>query len=365
MADRTKIEWTDATWNPVRGCTRVSEGCRNCYAEVMAARFSDPGQWGHGIARRVTLPNGTTDHRWTGKVALAEHLLDQPLRWRAPRHVFVNSTSDLFHESIPEDWIDRVFAVMALAPQHTFQVLTKRPERMRRYLQALDIRRLVRAALPFIAGKDNEVALWDIPLPNVWLGTSIENQITADERIPVLLDTLAAVRFVSAEPLLGPVRLPGLIQYASPGNCVSIDGDWWHEPGSCSLCRPALDWIITGGESGPGARPMHPDWARMLRDQCHEAGVAFFFKQWGEWEASLDRDRDDPDFREDYKRNYVDRGNSKWLNLEGGRGFHGDRFHVMRRVGKAIAGRLLDGRTWDQMPGGVVGRYIRRGSGDV
>jgi protein gp37 len=273
MADKTKIEWTDATWNPIRGCTRVSEGCRNCYAEVMAARFSDPGQWGHGLAKRVTLPDGSTDHRWTGEMRLIDSALDLPLRWTRPRRIFVNSTSDLFHEAVPDDWIDRVFAVMALTPEHTFQVLTKRPERAQRYFthdegfgrwgyiehrarQMLD--RLGRPqprnqTLAHYGGRN---------FPHVWLGTSVEDQTTADARIPHLLATPASVRFISAEPLLGPVD-------AGVGLPGKFDDN----------LTPGLDWIIVGGESGPGARPMHPDWARFLRDQCAAAGVAFFMKQ--------------------------------------------------------------------------------------
>ena len=249
MADTTKIEWSDSTWNPIGGCTRVSEGCRNCYAEIMAARFSDPGQWGHGLARRVTLPDGTTDHRWTGKMVLHDHRLDQPLRWKKPRRIFVNSTSDLFHENVPDEWIDRVFAVMALAPQHTFQVLTKRPARARDYMLAVGRCRSWLYESPPVAA--NPSVRWRMPLPNVWLGTSVEDQATADARIPHLLATPAAVRFLSCEPLLGPVT-PDLTR---------------------------IHWVIVGGESGPGARPMHPDWARGLRDQCEVAGVAFFMKQ--------------------------------------------------------------------------------------
>ena len=189
------------------------------------------------------------------------------------------------------------------------------------------------------------------PLPNVWLGTSIEDQATADDRIPHLLTTPAAVQFVSAEPLLGPVDLR-IVQARGSSrvqNCVT--GRSFSET---SLERlpdgPRLDWVIVGGESGPHARPMHPDWVRSLRDQCIAAGVPFFFKQWGEWELSLDRDRDDPDWRADYSNNYTDRGKSRWINIEGGRGFHGDRFCVMRRVGKRASGRLLDGREWSEMP---------------
>ena len=185
MSATSKIEWTDATWNPVRGCTRVSPGCGGpgdqggCYAERMAARFSKPGQWGHGYAEMV---GGKP--RWTGKVGLAPiDTIEAPLHWMTPRRIFVNSTSDLFHESILDEWIDRMFAIMALCPQHTFQVLTKRPERMRRFGSLSAAR----------------------PLPNVWLGVSAERQQEADERIPLLLETPAAVRFVSTEPLLGPV----------------------------------------------------------------------------------------------------------------------------------------------------------------
>jgi len=332
MADKTKIEWSDATWNPIRGCTRVSEGCRNCYAEVMAARFSDPGQWGHGLARRVTLPGGSTDHRWTGKVQFIEDKLDQPLRWRKPRRIFVNSTSDLFHESVPDEWIDRVFAVMALAPQHTFQVLTKRPERMGAYLTAHDVGhrwsceadQIAHDGMPLVSIED-AVEWTERGLPNVWLGTSVEDQAAADERIPHLLATPAAVRFVSAEPLLGPVDLDGIQSedagfYALTG--VRSDG-----VGPSGFSQgPALDWVIVGGESGPGARPMHPAWARSLRDQCQAAGVAYFFKQWGEYSPEKPRERASPD------------------HYFGGRG------PSMFRVGKIDAGRLLDGMEWNQMP---------------
>jgi protein gp37 len=339
MADRTKIEWTDATWNPIRGCTRVSEGCRHCYAEVLAARFSDPGQWGHKLAQRVALPGGGTDHRWTGKVELVDAALDLPLRWRSPRRIFVNSTSDLFHEKVPDEWIDRVFAVMALAPQHTFQVLTKRPERMRAYACAADVAKRVWLQTSDVA---DHLKLWALaahgavwggetpwPLRNVWLGTSIEDQATADERIPHLLASPAAVRFLSAEPLLGPVALDAILTpdmgiYALTG--IRSDGR-----GPSGFSRgPRIDWVICGGESGPGARPMHPDWARLLRDQCARDRVPFFFKQWGEWEPR--RGFACPD----------DLPRDGW--------HHFDPECSMRRVGKKNAGRLLDGREWNEVP---------------
>lgn len=247
MSDNCKIEWLDwpgyksASCNCVKGCTRVSEGCRHCYAERMAARFSKPGQWGHGIAEMRG-----SEPRWTGVVELDEAKLLLPLTWRAPRCIFVNSTSDLFHERLPDDAIYRVFAVMALCPQHRFIVLTKRAERMRRYFERCA--KLIKTRLGTFCQK----VVW--PLPNVVVGVSIEDQSTADERIPHLLATPAACRMVSAEPLLGPVDLPKL---------------------------GGLSWVVTGGESGPGARPAHPEWFMSIRDQCSAAGVAYFHKQNG------------------------------------------------------------------------------------
>lgn len=243
MSANSAIEWTDATWNPVRGCARISPGCENCYAERLAARFSDPGQWGHGFAART--PSGP---RWTRKIDLVFSALDLPLHWKTPRRIFVNSTSDLFHESLTDAAIDEVTTVIAKCAatppfdRHIFQVLTKRARRMRDYWGAIVAGRLVLEHIRL-----------DAPLPNLWLGVSVENQEYVDERVPALIQTPAAVQFLSCEPLLGP-----------------IDLGRWIEP---------IDWVICGGESGPGARPMHPDWARSLRDQCAEAGIAFFMKQ--------------------------------------------------------------------------------------
>lgn len=293
MADRTSISWTDATWNPLAGCSRVSEGCRNCYAEGMAARFNKPGQWGEGLATMVRTLDGKAAPRWTGEVRFNEAALDQPLRWRKPRRIFVNSTSDLFHEAAPDEWIDKVFAVMALSPRHTFQILTKRPERMREYLQPFDQRRAdslgkMVVGLGYIGPL--EALRW--PLPNVWLGVSVEDQVTADVRIPYLLATPAAVRFISAEPLLGPVDLTDLTIRVRPGEepcglagADALTGMHWDAvdtiTGIYGSPDPRLDWVIVGGESGPRARPMHPDWVRKIRDQCAESAVPFHFKQWG------------------------------------------------------------------------------------
>jgi len=233
MGDKTAIQWTDATWNPVTGCDKVSPGCKHCYAEPLALRLKKMGAQNYANGFELTLQ---------------PHMLDKPLQWTKPRFVFVNSMSDLFHDGVSEEYIAAVFLVMATARQHTFQVLTKRAERLLSVAQSL----------------------W---APNIWMGVSVENADYVD-RIGRLRECGAAVKFLSLEPLLGP--LPNL----------NLDG---------------IDWVIVGGESGPKSRPMDPDWARDIRDQCVAAGVPFFFKQWG-------------------------------------------------GTNKKIAGRELDGRTWDQMP---------------
>ena len=355
MADKTKIGWTDATWNIVTGCSMVSAGCTNCYAMGLAASRLQHHPSRAGLTRE-------TGGRpvWTGEVRFNEGWLDQPLRWRAPRRIFVCAHADLFHEAVPDEWIDRVFAVMALCPQHTFQVLTKRPERMREYVSRLDIYTLEeteewRAADYRVTCDDDpngspawheKTALLEEaihlarktldagkPLPNVWIGTSIEDQATADARIPHLLQTPAAIRFVSAEPLLGEVDLT-LPQFGEM-HCAANCSDGCRAMGDDECPKhyglPRLDLVIVGGESGPRARPMHPDWVRSLRDQCVEAGVAFHFKQWGEWAPGA--------------------GFACPDNLPTDGWHHFDPECSARRVGKKAAGRLLDGRTWDEMPG--------------
>ena len=348
MADHTKIEWTDATWSPITGCSIVDAGCTNCYAMQLAGTRLKHHPSRAGLTRET---GGRP--KWTGEVRFNKQWLDQPLRWRRPRMIFVCAHGDLFHESVPDTWIDRVFAVMALAQQHTFQVLTKRPARASRYLMGLDCdgaRRfnVARRAAWMVEDGDSAydaVASAPWPLPNVWLGTSASDQASADLRIPQLLDCPAAVRFVSAEPLLGPLILSRL-KFSGGAEIDALRG----RDLETGRLGPALDLVIAGGESGRGARPMHPDWARSLRDQCVASGVPFFFKQVGEWAVEIDRERDDPDWRADYSRKFANEGQTRWLNIDGGSGFHGERFHVMRRVGKARSGRLLDGRTWDEMP---------------
>ena len=234
MSDKTGIQWTDATWNPVSGCTKVSPGCKNCYAERDWARLSKN-------------PKSPYFGRAFTDVRCHPDRLDQPLRWRDPRRIFVNSMSDLFHESVPDRFIDDVFSYMWLAKRHTFQILTKRPERMREYVSSRGIS-----------------SSWDGPLQNVWLGVSVENQATADERIPILLQTPSAVRFLSVEPLLEGIALG-----TKSGNA------------RCPIVPAALDWVIVGGESGTNARPCNIEWIRDVVRQCKAAAVPVFVKQLG------------------------------------------------------------------------------------
>lgn len=332
---KSKIEWTDAVWNPTTGCSKVSAGCANCYAER---------EW-HRLAGN---PKTTYYGRKFNEVACHPERLDQPLQWKRPRKIFVNSMSDLFHEDVPDGFIDKVFAVMSDAAQHTFMILTKRPDRMMKYLSPDNPRYTAKEIYYLtkkVAGKFDCDLHW--PLPNVWLGVSVENQAAADERIPLLLQTRARMRFISVEPLLGPVDLSpwlGISRYEE-------GAAWARDTGA------DLDWVITGGESGPGARPMHPYWVQSLRDQCQTAGVPYFFKQWGAWEPIEEVEcgiLDDNIHR--LSLNII-------IGIEGtsdGEGWNGtvsspemikDRplWHL-KRVGKKKAGRELDGRMWDELP---------------
>lgn len=335
MADKTPIEWTDATWNPVRGCSLVSAGCTNCYAMCQAHRQSGKGKAYEGLTRK-------TGHGpvWTGEIRLVPELLDLPLRWKTPRRIFVNSMSDLFHEKVPDGFIGKVFAAMGACEDqqrgHVFQILTKRPERMLAWVSEYG----------YGSWNSRRMAGERWPASNVWLGVSVEDQKTADERIPPLLQTPAAVRWISAEPLLGPIVLRR-----------SFDA-WVNSwpPGTHAADLPRLKsylhWLVVGGESGPKARPLHPDWARSLRDQCQAAGVKFFFKQWGEWSPERPqnfcrlsrRAYSHESFcwagdRTPYKSNEPD----GYLNSV-----------TVYRVGKKAAGAMLDGREWHQYPGKVM-----------
>lgn len=340
----TSIEWTDETWNPIAGCSKVSEGCRNCYAMRMAHRLAHMGQAKYrGLTQKTA-----AGVNWTGELYFDRTALLKPLTWKKPRRIFVNSMSDLFHENCPEHWIERVFAVMAMSQQHTYQILTKRPERMAEIMSTPYCKRSVWRTMAdkiverpgggrgWCADQDlakqveNPPDNWTWPLPNVWLGTSVENQATANERIPHLLKTPAAVRFLSCEPLLGAVDLNDFSR--TPGAAkdeITEEDDALGAPlGGVN----GIDWVIVGGESGQGARPMHPDWVRSLRDQCQSAAVPFFFKQWG---------------------NYAD---PQHFACDGFQAAPRNEFtatvdgHTMWRVGKKAAGRSLDGRTWDEFP---------------
>jgi protein gp37 len=351
----TKIEWTHRagargkSWNSLRVknketggvghfCEKVSPGCRNCYAETFQKRFKNPIRYAAQDAEKV-------------EVFLDQKELLQPLHWKKPKTIFVCSQTDLFLRHYSDEWIDQVFAVMALCPQHTFIVLTKRPERMQSYLASPDTgMRQIMAAYGLgltppgwrPEQQDSIHASAHLPLPNAWLGTSVEDQATADERIPVLLDTPAVVRFISAEPLLGPVSFEGrFVEHPSPAYHVN-----WIEK---------LDWVIVGGESGHKASPMHPDWARSLRDQCKAANVPFFFKQhgaWVPWEAA------DAPFWQSQNGEYRD-GHSLFPcdmesdpNWNDGLSFvSDDAAHVVfQKVGKKVAGRLLDGQEHNAFP---------------
>ncbi|MFI5973587.1 DUF5131 family protein [Streptomyces sp. NPDC051452] len=359
----TKIEWADRVWNPVTGCTKVSPGCDNCYAENIAHRF----------AGSKAFPDGF-------KVTLHDDRLDQPYRWKKPGRVFVNSMSDLFHDSVPDQFITRIFDVMeaGLNRRHTFLVLTKRHARMRSFMQARQ-----RAKQEYAAKFDqcpteamrNSPAARDAraraagPPANIWLGVSVENQRWADIRIPALLETPAAIRFLSCEPLLSPVNL---VAAAGQRGCHGAH----HGVGTAGCPRSPhhhhddrctrIDWVIVGGESGPRARPMHPQSARDLRDECQQAGVPFFFKQWGEYLSAPVVD--DPEYAGGRAYDSPLGGRHSATIRERGTDFRGGSTRLMRpgdrtrrtvmldadtiavRVGKSAAGRQLDGRTHDAFP---------------
>ena len=383
MAEHSKIEWTDATWNIITGCTLVDEGCRHCYAAHLITSW--PAIGNHPSRKGLARKNAAGESKFTGEVRFNEQWLDEPLRWKKPRKIFVCAHGDLFHENVPDEWIDKVFAVMALAPQHTFQVLTKRPERARAYLSGGSVRRIVGIYADRLEarakGEVRTIDAFDIacdkvglvqefpdadivprlldrglkagwPLPNVWLGTSISDQASADLRIPHLLACPAAVRFISAEPLLGPVDLRRLTKQVGGHQewMDALTGETVFSQTGCVVSETApLDWIICGGESGPHARPMHPDWARSLRDQCAAAGVAFLFKQVGEWTAweeagSIPYWRNSFTGAEEDHHILFPRDWDNAPNWDDGLNYLDQGRHVaFNRVGKARAGRLLDG----------------------
>ncbi|WP_427452222.1 phage Gp37/Gp68 family protein [Litorimonas sp. WD9-15] len=392
----TKIQWTTKTWNPVVGCEIESPGCKNCYAMKMAGRMEamnaatgNTPQY-LGTTKQVTTGAGKTKTVWTGKIGIApDRVWEQPLRRKKPTTYFVNSMGDLFHPNVPDAAIDRAFAVMALSPQHTFQILTKHPLRMRAWFSTFDrdinfessswpeiqrIERRVENDDDVHASQKHhdetarlEAALYsDVwPLANVHLGVSVEDQRRADLRIPVLLDTPAAVRFISAEPLLGPVDLE---QVEINGNFYLLDflrGEKLDIMADCvePTKTAKLDWVIVGGESGPDARPMHPDWARRIRDACEGAEVPFFFKQWGAFQPFDPGDQmGNAPWRADKRPLETDHrlcGDLVCGTKDGGfvlvkpaemmAGLLGE-VQFMRSVDTKAAGRRLDGREHNALP---------------
>jgi len=319
----TKIEWVKnpdgtkgETWNPVTGCTKVSEGCAHCYAERMSKRLA--GRCGYPAA----------PHNFD--VTLHPDRLEEPLHWHKPRRVFVVSMGDLFHEDVPLGYILSVFYTMAKTPHHTYQVLTKRPGRMLEFFEFWQ-----EYNEDCIA---NGWAYYGFPLKNVWGLVTAENQEQADRRIPLLLQCPFVIRGVSVEPMLGAVILDDVRpNRGTPKECsidalrtqrhLFVEDDW---------SRNKLDWVICGGETGPGARPMHPDWARALQDQCQMAGVPFFFKHWGEWKAISGKN---PQGVIEFQR----ASKGKACQVSGSP-------LVLWRVGKKRAGRLLGGRKCEQYP---------------
>lgn len=344
MADQTHIEWTDATWNPVTGCSVVSPGCTNCYAMRLA------GTRLRQHPSRAGLTHSTrAGPVWTGEVRFNAEWLRQPMQWRRPRRIFVCAHSDLFHEDVPEPVIDQVFAVMLTARHHTYQVLTKRPDRMAAYLGApgSDQSRwryaALRAAIKQLTGAEPPADLWF--LRHIWLGFSAEDQTRFDERWAAFAGvTSFGPKFLSLEPMLGPVDLrfrtdhcdlcggTGILARWPKGKCHVCGGRGhvWINGGPRADCYRRLDWVILGGENGP--RPMHPAWARQIRNDCAKAGVPFFFKQWGSWVAE-DQAPDDVAWPEDATPAHTfEDGQQVW------------------KVGKRYAGRHLDGHTHDALP---------------
>lgn len=358
----SKIEWTEETWNPIVGCSVVSPGCTNCYAmRRVAPRLAGNPATPHYAG---TVQPSKGGYVWTGKIGIAgDSAFLKPLRTKKPTMFFVNSMSDLFHENVPDEVIDRIFAIMAMCPQHTFQLLTKRSARMREYMNGhqsnipyLGRMPLERIHLEAAGHMEGDGGLMDElkkhgniyslylsapwPLRNVWLGVSAEDQPRADLRIPDLLATPATVRFVSAEPLLGP------IDFCKTGLSMPMENHPWRN----GPMLQGIHWIIVGGETGKGSNPMHPYWARLIRDQVHDVRVIwersaptlmknapkFFFKQWGDWAHMPERAHFKDEYREPWQRvaSSVD----------------GVRPALMFRIGKKAAGRLLDGVDHNAMP---------------
>lgn len=367
---KTAIGWcrnADGTegkvWNPVVGCTKVSQGCKNCYAKTIHDMRRQARQEGKNLPPQYDKPFET--------IQLLPERLDIPLRWKTPQRIFVNSVSDLFHPDVPFAFIASVFGVMAACPDHTFMILTKRPKRMLEWFQWILTanNKLFPYGVPGSWSIDSNIVLQFVPssinisedepapswpLPNVCLGVSVENQQAGDERIQDLLKTPAACRFLSCEPLLGSIDLhQSLGQFSNCPECgYGVDVD---EDGLCNSCgrdvlQYGIDWVIAGGESGANARPMHVDWARSLRDQCQKAGVPFFFKQWGEFihETQIYEPVDGPDSV------VLNHAADEFMMTAPGfpekLAYQWPDTSISYRVGKRAAGHVLDGKIWDEFP---------------
>jgi protein gp37 len=366
MSSKSNIPWTDATWNPVVGCTHAgSPACDNCYAR-------DGHEKRHKAYCEGKLQNTPQYAQPFEKVQLIPERLSDPLRWRKSRRIFPCSVSDIFHEAVPDSFLDRIFGTIILTcEKHTYQILTKRIDRAERYLREADREKWVYESVELTRQNFNDPtwvkaqllkALDKNPMPYMWLGVTAENQEQFDKRVKILLQMNAAVRFVSAEPMLGRIDAAlGLCQ-----ECPNCGNRSWldlpHGERVCDDCDETfldtLDWIICGGESGPNARPMHPDWARSLRDQCQEAGTRFYFKQWGSWmpisqmaDGYCDTlyhpaPENDP---EAIRRCKVENG---VMQIDGT--FPEFRFPegamMMYNIGAKKAGSLLDGKEWKQLP---------------
>ncbi len=323
MAENTKIEWAHHTFNPWEGCTKVGPGCDHCYAERRNNRFHG-GNWGPGAPRRRTSPA-----TWGKPLSWNRQAADLGTRYR----VFCASLADWLDNEVAVDWLADLLNLIRCTPHLDWLLLSKRIGNWEPRLRAVLAYIMANYSVPYRADLLPWLEGWlggGRPPSNVWLGVTVVNQAEADRDIPKLLATPAALRWLSMEPLLGTVSLPWLRYGLLDQGVYNI-----------------IDWVVAGGESGSGARPMHPDWARSLRDQCAAAATPFLFKQWGEHLPEYDRDRDDPDWERCPEWSCKP---GRWLNLRGGHGFHGERVHYAHRVGKARAGRLLDGQQHDGFP---------------
>ncbi|ASS56846.1 phage Gp37/Gp68 family protein [Rhizobium leguminosarum] len=322
MAETTKIEWSDSTFNPWTGCTKVSPACDNCYAEAWAKR-SGMVKWGNHPRRRTSLANWREPLKWqrAADAFFAIH--------RRRRRVFCASLADVFDNQVDPAWRKDLFDLIRATPDLEWLLLTKRPQNIIKLSEEA-------GGLP----------------ANAALGTTMEDQRRADLNLPHLLIAAARLQpiytFGSFEPMLGPIDVRWALSRNKLDIAAGILQRGHFAPGLETI--RGLEWAIAGGESGWNARPAHPDWLRSLRDQCAAVAVPFLFKQWGQWKPALDRDVDDPDWRADYSRKFADRDGHQWINLAGGRGFHGQRFHVMRRMNKNLAGNELDGRQHLEFP---------------